>query len=80
MINKVKILLSKLKKLSMKKLGKLNISPDRILKNEELISLRGGYWHCYCAVVGPFTAYDLECALDMCHYYNCCDTTYCNEA
>ena len=27
----------------MKKLGKLNINPDKILKNEELLILRGGY-------------------------------------
>jgi natural product precursor len=27
----------------MKKLGKLNINPEKVLKNEELTSLRGGY-------------------------------------
>lgn len=27
----------------MKKLGKLNINPEKVMKNEELITLRGGY-------------------------------------
>jgi hypothetical protein len=27
----------------MKKLGKLNINPEKVIKNEELISLKGGY-------------------------------------
>ncbi len=34
----------------MKKLGKITISPEKIMKNEELINLHGGYqgWCCYC--------------------------------
>jgi hypothetical protein len=28
----------------MKKLGKLSISPEKIMKNEELINLQGGYF------------------------------------
>ena len=27
----------------MKKLGKLSINPEKVMKNEELVSLRGGY-------------------------------------
>ncbi len=27
----------------MKKLGKLQINPEKVMKNEELIALRGGY-------------------------------------
>lgn len=27
----------------MKKLGKLTINPEKIIKNEELVNLRGGY-------------------------------------
>lgn len=27
----------------MKKLGKLTINPEKVIKNEELINLRGGY-------------------------------------
>ena len=35
----------------MKKLGKLTINPDKIIKNEELVNLRGGYdgyGGCFC--------------------------------
>jgi hypothetical protein len=34
----------------MKKLGKLEINSDKIMKNEELLTLRGGYdFHgCWC--------------------------------
>jgi hypothetical protein len=27
----------------MKKLGRLNIDPEKVMKNEELLKLRGGY-------------------------------------
>ncbi|MDP3445146.1 MAG: hypothetical protein Q8T08_19980 [Ignavibacteria bacterium] len=27
----------------MKKLGRLSINPERVIKNEELVNLRGGY-------------------------------------
>ena len=30
--------------LKMKKLSKLNINPEKVMKNEELINLRGGTW------------------------------------
>lgn len=38
----------------MKKLGKLSINPEKLMKNEELVNLRGGYGdhmskcYCYC--------------------------------
>ena len=36
----------------MKKLGKLEINPEKLMKNEELLILRGGYlstfYHCDC--------------------------------
>jgi hypothetical protein len=34
----------------MKKLNKLSISPQKIMKNEDLINLQGGYqgWCCFC--------------------------------
>jgi len=41
----------------MKKLGKLSINPEKLIKNDELVNLRGGYeggygsqkiWNCYC--------------------------------
>ena len=28
----------------MKKLGKLSINPEKVMKNEELVNLKGGYW------------------------------------
>jgi len=34
----------------MKKLGKLSINPEKVMKNEELVNLRGGYETacCFC--------------------------------
>jgi hypothetical protein len=33
----------------MKKLGKLSINPEKVMKNEELVNLRGGYGiECVC--------------------------------
>ncbi len=40
----------------MKKLSKLLIDSDKIIKNEELITLRGGgYSQCWCSTTGWFT-------------------------
>jgi hypothetical protein len=36
----------------MKKIGKLTISPEKIMKNEELINLQGGYEHTGCICLG----------------------------
>ena len=41
----------------MKKLGKLSINPEKVIKNEELVNLRGGYHgtcegaDAYCCVI-----------------------------
>ena len=44
----------------MKKLGKLSINPDKIIKNEELVNLRGGYDDkLFCECIGVDGAYDL---------------------
>ena len=32
----------------MKKIGKLSINPEKVIKNEELVNLRGGQYECYC--------------------------------
>lgn len=32
----------------MKKLGKLTINPEKAIKNEELVKLKGGYSECVC--------------------------------
>lgn len=46
----------------MKKLGKLNIHSEKILKNEELIQLSGGYgpsiWNCHCGFGGNNPGWD----------------------
>lgn len=41
----------------MKILGKLNIDPERIMKHEELITLRGGYGWVSCRI-GNSQCYD----------------------
>ncbi len=53
----------------MKKLGKLSISPGKIMKNEELINLHGGYqgWCYYCegkAILGD--VHSMEECQDLC--------------
>jgi len=42
------------KLIEMKKIGKLNISSDKIMKSEELVSLKGGYsiYWCFYQFVG----------------------------
>jgi len=49
----------------MKKLGKLSIKPEKVIKNEELVNLRGGYsCHCYNQPAGDTK--DVECStLDL---------------
>ncbi len=42
----------------MKKLKKLQINPERLIKNEELISLRGGYGTWCCTVNCPSYYYE----------------------
>jgi natural product precursor len=46
----------------MKKLGKLTINPEKVIKNEELVNLRGGYYAdlcsagtCYCCTANGYT-------------------------
>lgn len=51
----------------MKKLGKLSINPEKVIKNEELVNLKGGYG-CICicgngqAIYGPTN--QSECEID----------------
>lgn len=58
----------------MKTLGKLDINPEKLIKNEELTTLRGGYgestFYCVCGMCGgfsgecyPVSAHDLSAAL-----------------
>ncbi len=53
----------------MKKLNKLVISPEKIMKNEELINLQGGAYHVLCACT------DLD--NNIYHGCNICATNNC---
>ena len=57
----------------MKKLGKLNINPEKVMKNEELMSLKGGTnCFCYdpmgCQVCSTGTASSASECAEMCAY------------
>ena len=58
----------------MKKLNKLVISPEKIMKNEDLINLQGGAYHVLCA------CYDLDNGIyhgcKICATNNCADCRY----
>ncbi len=46
----------------MKKLCKLTISPDKVMKNEELINLQGGYdFGCVLCMCGDYSFWWNEC-------------------
>lgn len=77
----------------MKKLGKLTISPEKMMKNEELINLQGGYSTIECRCyeidggeifwwVGPGLCADVEycgeCEVKLSNYYG--RSIYCIEA
>jgi hypothetical protein len=58
----------------MKKLGKLTINPSKVMKNEELVNLKGGYNGGYSGE-GPCTGYCFDgdnylgsFGLPYCHY------------
>ena len=42
----------------MKTLKKLAINPEKVIKNEELINLRGGMYRCWCWCDDPGTEGD----------------------
>lgn len=61
----------------MKKLSKLKINPEKLMKNEELLTLRGGYggtYSCYkegytsaCyKLLGTYNTTDCNAAWDIC--------------
>jgi hypothetical protein len=50
----------------MKKLGKITINPEKVIKNEELLNLKGGY-------EGLATVY----CFDGEEYLGCVQTPYC---
>ena len=72
----------------MKKLGKLTINPDKIIKNEELVNLRGGYEGGSGTCGAKSSSGTVICGVSKTAAlfwvqgggYWCCDTpsTYCN--
>jgi len=62
----------------MKKLSKLLINPDRLMKNGELKTIKGGYdWEpvgcCFCYdhdlnVMGGMAAFNADDCMQNCHY------------
>ena len=70
----------------MKKLVKLHINSERIIKNEELLILKGGYGDCMCfchSVMGdPLGSIyaDTGLCVMMCQYaFGISATGYCNS-
>jgi natural product precursor len=58
----------------MKTLGKLSLNPENIIKNDELVNLRGGYEGppcCYCAGHGFMLLIDnaSECSYECLNAY-----------
>ncbi|NLV18318.1 MAG: hypothetical protein GXY51_02375 [Bacteroidetes bacterium] len=52
----------------MKKLGKLKISPKKIMNNEELLTLRGGAACCTCCDGYAMAAISYEDCQESCSY------------
>ena len=58
----------------MKKLNKLVISSEKIMKNEDLINLQGGYNHlCRCEGYDNGSAFDLGSGLCSPDVYDCAE-------
>lgn len=61
----------------MKKLGKLNINSEKLMKNEELLKLRGGYdYYCYLNLdgfrivpLGPISGSDCDTVVAQLNAY-----------
>jgi len=60
-------LFSYLKRLQMKKLNKLEINLEKVMSNNELIKLRGGYdcWTCEVKSCGETVYIEDLCGLDL---------------
>lgn len=55
----------------MKTLGKINVNPERIMKNNELLKVKGGgtctcYTGDYQNVIGTCSAYDFDSCQSCC--------------
>jgi len=69
----------------MKKLGKISINPEKVIKNEELVNLRGGYGEgnstCSCKdasgnVILTETMWDCGCSKEDRWVQNTCAETH----
>lgn len=61
----------------MKTLGKLSINPQKVIKNEELINLRGGSsFRCCCGMGSEVDCFDVEA--DSCADANWAITYICS--
>jgi hypothetical protein len=52
----------------MKNLGKLSINPEKVMKNEELLRIRGGYencWNCQVSAGGGVYFWETWCGPDL---------------
>jgi hypothetical protein len=59
--------------MKMKKLGKLTINPEKVIKNDELINLRGGsYYQVVCTFGGEYWGCGDDYNFCMTEGYNCC--------
>ena len=67
----------------MKKLGKLSINVDKIMKNEELVNLKGGYpgyGTCTCYNQYTYCCYGYVAVDDGNQCYTACETLYGEDA
>jgi hypothetical protein len=63
----------------MKKLNKLQINSEKLMKNEELITLRGGYGTCYyCYSNGGYVGKFYGCCFTESEAVIICNTFYSN--
>lgn len=63
----------------MKKIGKLTINPEKVIRNEELGNLRGGYsgiCTTICFGTGIVIQSPYHCAWDQCPGSSSCDCDY----
>ncbi|WP_163324804.1 hypothetical protein [Draconibacterium mangrovi] len=57
----------------MKKLGKLTINPEKVIKNEELVNLKGGeYITVVCTFGGDYWGCGTDVNQCMQEGYDCC--------
>lgn len=67
----------------MKRLNKLEINPEKVMKNEELVRLRGGYDSCTCLciieteILGYLVSETSSCPEDCAYAFGAGATGFC---